>query len=149
MISYKDISFEEVSVIKDVWERNRVYHQNISKFFSDLYFDIVFEDRIKGFGDYEEGNIKITLAENEEDKNLLGYCISTMEGERGEPQTLHVIEEARGNGIGCELMKRHMKWLKENGCKSIKIEVSYENHNTIKFYEELGFRPNTIEMRLK
>lgn len=46
-------------------------------------------------------------------------------------------------------MNRHMEWLKDNGCKIITITVSYENNNTIEFYKTLGFKPNTLEMRLK
>ncbi|QZY56930.1 GNAT family N-acetyltransferase [Crassaminicella profunda] len=148
MVDYRDIPFNEVSIIKDVWERNRKFHEELSKFFKHLYSDIVFEERINGFSSFDQDHIKITLAEDDEER-LLGYCISTFEGDKGEPQTLHVIEEARGRGIGKELMNRHMEWLKGNGCKTITITVSYENYNTIEFYQSMGFRPNTMEMRLK
>ncbi|MCT4618757.1 MAG: GNAT family N-acetyltransferase [Marinisporobacter sp.] len=149
MVGYRDISFSEVSIIKEVWERNRKFHEEISKFFKHLYTDIVFEERINGFSSFDQEHIKITLAENTDNNRVLGYCISTFEGNKGEPQTLHVIEEARGKGIGKELMQRHMEWLKSNGCETITITVSYENYNTIEFYKSMGFMPNTIEMRLK
>lgn len=149
MVNYRDIPFSEVSIIKDVWERNRKYHEKISKYFKHLYSDIVFEDRINGFSSFDKDHIKITLANDTESLKLLGYCISTFEGNQGEPQTLHVVEEARNKGIGKELMNRHIKWLKSNGCDNITITVSYDNIKTIEFYQAMGFRPNTIEMRLK
>lgn len=149
MFCYRDISFNEVSIIKEVWERNRKYHQEISRFFGHIYSDMVFEERISGFGAFDENHIKITLAEDEDSSKLLGYCISTFEGNHGETQTLHVVEEARGTGIGKELMNCHIEWLKSKGCKDITLMVSYENDNTIEFYQAMGFRPNTIEMRLK
>lgn len=148
MVCYRDIPFSEVAIIKEVWERNRKFHEEISKYFKHLYSDIVFEDRIDVFSSFDKDYIKITLAEDEDNCRLLGYCISTFEGNQGEPQTLHVIEEARGAGIGKELMKRHIEWLKNNGCESISITVSYENNDTIGFYQSMGFRPNTIEMRM-
>lgn len=149
MVSYRDIPFKEVSIIKEVWEKNRKYHEDMSTFFSDLYSDIIFEDRIKSFNSFHKDHIKITVAEDDNSCKLLGYCISTFERNHGEPQTLHVVEKARGAGIGKELMNRHIEWLKSNGCKTITISVSYENNNTIEFYEAMGFRPNTLEMRLK
>lgn len=149
MIYYRDIPFNEISIIKEVWERNRKYHEEMSRFFSELYSDIIFEDRINGFSSFDKDHIKITLAETDENYELLGYCISTFKGNHGEPQTLHVVEEARGTGIGKELMNRHMEWLKNNGCETITITVSYENNKAIQFYESMGFRPNTMEMRLK
>ena len=149
MVCYRDIPFSEVSIIKEVWERNRKFHEEISKNFKYLYSDIIFQDRINGFGAFDKDYIKITLAEDTDTCGLLGYCISTFEGNKGEPQTLHVIEEARGRGIGKELMNRHLEWLKINGCEDINITVSYDNSNTIEFYRTMGFRENTIEMKLK
>ena len=149
MVCYRDISFSEVSIIKEVWEKNRKFHEEISIFFKCLYSDIFFEDRINGFSSFDKEHIKITLAEDEDCGRVLGYCISTFEGNQGETQTLHVVEETRGTGIGKELMKRHIEWLKNNGCEDITISVSYDNNNTIKFYESMGFKPNTMEMRLK
>lgn len=149
MINYRDIKFNEISIIKELWERNRKYHENISENFGSLYSNLIFEDRINSFSSFDENHIKITIAENKDDGKLLGYCISTFEGSRGEPQTLHVLKDARGNGIGRKLMEDHLKWLKVNGCSEITITVSYENYNTIEFYKSLGFSPNTIEMRMK
>jgi len=148
MVCYRDIPFSEVSIIKEVWERNRKFHEEISIFFKHLYSDCVFEDRINEFNSFDKDHIKITLAEDTDNCRLLGYCISTFEGNQGQPQTLHVIEEARGTGTGKELMNRHIEWLKNNGCESISITVSCDNNNTIEFYKSMGFRPNTMEMRL-
>ncbi|WP_129596207.1 GNAT family N-acetyltransferase [Anaerophilus nitritogenes] len=75
--------------------------------------------------------------------------MSTFEGNHGQPQTLHVIEEARGRGIGKELMNRSIEWLKSNECEVIILTVSCENKYAIEFYQAMGFRPNTMEMRLQ
>ncbi|HBV68240.1 MAG TPA: hypothetical protein DEF04_08695, partial [Clostridiales bacterium] len=96
---------------------------------------------------FGEECIKITLAENEEG-GMLGYCISTVMGGEGETQSLHVSEEARGQGIGNKLMNSHIEWLKNKGCTNISITVSFENTKTVNFYKSLGFKENTMEMRL-
>lgn len=149
MICYKDIPFNQVSVIKDLWEKNRKYHENMSEYFGELYSNIDFKERINQFSNFDKNHIKITLTEDSENGKLLGYCISTFKGIEGQPQTLHVLEDVRGAGIGKNLMSRHIEWLKDNGCEIITITVSYENNSTIEFYKTLGFRPNTLEMRLK
>lgn len=149
MFNYRDIPFSQVPVIKELWDKNRKYHEDLSEFFGDLYSNMIFEERITSFADYDKNHIKITLAENSHDGTLVGYCISTFEGIEGCTQTLHVLEDVRGTGIGRNLMNQHIEWLKNNGCEIISITVSYENNTTIMFYESLGFRPNTLEMRLK
>lgn len=149
MIIYKSIKFSEVSLIKELWERNRKYHEEISKDFSFLYSDIVFEERISGFNSFNEDKIKITIAEDDKDLKVVGYCISTFEHNNGEIQTIHILKECRGQGIGKTLINNHINWLKYNNCHSISLNVDYANTNTIKFYKSMGFAENIIEMRLK
>jgi len=147
MVYYKDIPFSRIADIKNLWERNRKYHENLSENFGHIYSGVVFEERMEPFGVFSEESIKITLAENGEGEKL-GYCISTIEGSKGETQSLHVAEEARDQGIGKKLMNSHIEWLKNNGCINILVTVSFENTNTVNFYKSLGFKEYTMEMRL-
>jgi len=148
MICYRDIPFSEVSIINELWEKNREYHENISEYFGDIYIDLVFEERINPFSSFDKEHIKITVGEGSDNK-ILGYSISTFEGSEGCIHSLHVAENVRGSGIGKKLMNYHISWLQKNGCKNISITVAVENVNTIEFYKSLGFKGNTIEMRLK
>jgi ribosomal protein S18 acetylase RimI-like enzyme len=100
------------------------------------------------FSSFDEEHIKITTAQ-ESDNKILGYAISTYGGNEGCIHSLHVAEDVRGLGIGKNLMNIHIDWLQKNGCKDISITVAVENVNTIEFYKNLGFKENTIEMRLK
>ena len=149
MVIYKDITFNEVSIIKDLWERNRKYHEKISKDFGFLYSNIIFEDRISGFKSFNEENIKITIAIDDKASRVIGYCISTYEHDKGEIQTIHVLEECRGLGVGKHLINLHISWLKIKKCNSIVLSVDCNNSNTIEFYKSMGFGENIIEMRLK
>lgn len=148
MFIIKDIPFSQVSVFKDLWEKNRKYHEEISEFFGDIYSDLIFEERIQSFSSFDSEKIKISVAENLNNGKILGYCISTYEGIEGETHTLHVDATVRNNGIGKKLMERHIKWMQNNGCKAINITVAVENTNTIEFYKTLGFKSNTLQMRL-
>jgi len=137
-----DISYDEVEVIKNLWEKNRQYHENTSEYFKESYRFISFEERVKAF---ENQIIKITVAKS--DDGYIGYCISTIIDGKGEIDSLHVEEHNRGNGIGKKLVIKHMEWLKENNCKVIGVTVSQENETTIEFYKKLGFYPNTLYMQ--
>lgn len=148
MICYRDIPFSEVSIINELWKKNREYHENISEYFGDLYKDLVFEERLNAFSSFDKEHIKITVAEDS-DKKTLGYSISAFEGNEGCIHSLHVAEKVRGSGIGKKLMNNHISWLQKNGCKNISITVAVENVKIIEFYKSLGFKENTIEMRLK
>ncbi len=137
-----DISYDEVEVIKNLWEKNRQYHENTSEYFKESYRFISFDERIKAF---DNQTIKITVAKS--DDEYIGYCISTIIDGKGEIESLHVDEHNRGNSIGKKLVIKHMEWLKENNCKVIGVTVSQENETTIGFYKKLGFYPNTLYMQ--
>lgn len=63
--------------------------------------------------------------------------------------SLHVDKNYRGKGIGKELSDNHMKWFKANNCETVNVIVSQENSNTINFYRNVGFLPNTLNMKCK
>ncbi len=137
-----DVSYDEIEVIKNLWEKNRQYHESTSKYFMESYRYISFEDRIKVF---ENKTIKITVAKSHD--GCIGYCISTIIDGQGEIESLHVDEHNRGKGIGKKLVINHMEWFKENNCRVIGVTVSQENESTIGFYKKLGFFPNTLYMQ--
>lgn len=142
-----DIFYAEIEVIKDLWEKNRLYHENTSEYFKELYRSICFEQRIKAFSVFNEDALKITVAKSND--AYIGYCISTIVDGKGELESLHVDAAYRGAGIGKKLVTKHLEWMNEKKCKVIGVTVSQENASTIGFYKKLGFYPNTLYMQQK
>jgi len=142
-----DISYDEVEVIKSLWEKNRQYHENTSEYFKESYRFINFDQRIKAISVFDEETMKITVVKS--NGKYIGYCISTIIDGKGELESLHVDESNRGNGMGKKLVVKHIEWMKEKNCKVIGVTVSQENESTICFYKKLGLYPNTLYMQLK
>ena len=44
-----DISYADIEVIKNLWEKNRQYHEKTSEHFKESYRLINFDDRIKAY----------------------------------------------------------------------------------------------------
>lgn len=145
MIEIFDIPFDKIEVIKNLWEKNRKYHEDSSEYFSEAYRSIYFDERIKGFKAFYKDALKITVVKDNDE--YIGYCISTIVEGKGEVESLHVNETKRRIGIGKELVVAHLEWMKENNCKVIGVTVSQENESTINFYKKLGFYPNTLYMQ--
>ncbi|MDD4835422.1 MAG: GNAT family N-acetyltransferase [Lutispora sp.] len=145
MMEIFDIYYDEIEIIKDLWEKNRQYHEKTSEYFKESYHFINFEDRIKAFSAFTKNEIKISVAKI--DSQYIGYCLSTAVKGKGELQSMHVDETKRGSGIGTELASRHLQWMKEKNCNAIGVTVSQENKSTIAFYRKLGFYPNTLYMQ--
>lgn len=146
-MKFFDISYDQVEIIKNLWEKNRQYHENASEHFKKTYSHLIFEDRMKAFSTFNCDTLKITVAKDKDE--YIGYCLSTINDGKGEIESLHVNEGSRGYGIGKKLVTIHLEWMRESCCKVIGVAVSHENEATIGFYKKLGFYPNTLYMQQK
>lgn len=147
MIEYFDIGYEEIGIIRELWEKNRKYHEDTSEYFKEAYHGLNFEQRMKGFSTFDRASLKITVAKNNDE--YVGYCISTAWGGKGEVESVHVEKSCRDHGIGTRLVQEHLDWMRQENCSVIGVTVSQENAATIGFYRKLGFLPNTLYMQQK
>lgn len=90
---------------------------------------------------------KITIAMDSQE-NIIGYCLSILKNNIGEIATLYVEEDYRSNGIGKILLGEHLKWIGCNHCHDIFVDVLVENGKGIKFYQEMGFQQNIVQMKI-
>ena len=142
-----EIKKDNINLIKDLWEKNRIFHQNKTSNFSYQYSNLDFDERMNNI--FNSKNIKyykISAIINK--SNIVGYCLSIIQGSSGELCTLFVDEQHRNNGLGHLLVDKHLDWLKDNKCESIFVNVLVENESTIRFYESLGFKQNIINMEI-
>lgn len=147
MMELFDITFEEIGIIRELWEKNRKYHEDTSEYFKEAYQGLDFNQRMKGFSAFDRDSIKITVAKNNEE--YIGYCISTAVEGKGEVESVHVEQSSRGDGVGTRLVQEHIDWMRQKDCSVIGVTVSQENVPTIGFYRKLGFLPNTLYMQQK
>jgi len=59
---------------------------------------------------------------------------------------LAVSPKSQGLGVGKALIEYAENWVKELGCRLLHLEVFANNKNAKGFYENLGFKPETIHM---
>lgn len=53
---------------------------------------------------------------------------------------LYVAKEARGTGLGKQLMEKSMNWAKENGYIQVYLESMPELSKAVSIYEKVGFK---------
>lgn len=53
---------------------------------------------------------------------------------------LYVAKEARGTGLGKQLMEKSMHWAKENGYNQVYLESMPELSKAVSIYEKVGFK---------
>jgi ribosomal protein S18 acetylase RimI-like enzyme len=91
-----------------------------------------------------------------EEGRAVGYALVTLRGASaswrepsayGELETLSVLPEARGRGIGRALVKHAYAELAERGIDTMTVRVVEANALARGFYERMGFAPWVVELR--
>jgi ribosomal protein S18 acetylase RimI-like enzyme len=145
----KQITLEEVEILRKPLEKLHEYHNNKSKHFSGSYPRVTFEDRIKAYRkNAETGEYRIEIFADGETSSILGFCIAYSKKISGKIEVLFVDEKYRKKGYGAKLMSNAMKWFEENHIDEIELTVVYGNE-AVAFYEKLGFYPRSIIMTTK
>ena len=80
MVTYKEILPNEVSIIKELWIKNRDYHAAMEPHFKSQYLNLSFEARMQSLFASKQKQYKITLAAQND--TVVGYCISEYENGR-------------------------------------------------------------------
>jgi ribosomal protein S18 acetylase RimI-like enzyme len=69
---------------------------------------------------------------------------STVSEKSGHVTQLCVLQEARGTGLGYELMRQSMARLVDLGCESISLTVTATNKEALRLYESVGFSVTSL-----
>jgi GNAT superfamily N-acetyltransferase len=97
-------------------------------------------------------NYIVLIAEN--DNKLVGFCIGEIHffdkveavyfkgDKRGQVWDVYVTKDARGEGVGGQLINRMEEELKKRGCENMLIQgVAIVNSGAKRLYQRMGFVP--------
>ncbi|MDP4189318.1 MAG: GNAT family N-acetyltransferase [Bacteroidota bacterium] len=147
-LNYRRLSKQLLYEIKPLWEELNKIHLKDSIYFKDHYTSFNFDKRAAHWKDIPDENIYILVIETEEGI-LVGYCVSTIKGQSGEVDSLFLSMDYRGNGLGRQLLKKNIDWLKSRNCRTIRLSVSYGHENVVGFYKKMGLYPRLTVLEYK
>ncbi|MBU3143839.1 GNAT family N-acetyltransferase [Clostridium sp. CF012] len=133
-------SIKEIELIKPLWEQLNCVHFKKSIYFKSKFEKFTFDKRVKSI--YEKaqtGTIKIDMLWNSETENYVGYCLSSIEDNLGEIESIFIEDQYRKFRLGGKLMESSLSWFELNGITNIQIGVAYSNDEALPFYERYGF----------
>lgn len=65
---------------------------------------------------------------------------------RGVVQNLYVVPEARGEGVGSDLLAAAERALADSGVDHVALEVMADNEDARRFYRRHGYAPHRVEL---
>jgi diamine N-acetyltransferase len=148
-ITYKRIQSRDIEIIKPLWEKLLLHHQEKSADFKYFYSTFTFEIRIKNLVALPDDNLFIETAEDESGV-IAGYCITSIKADgTGELDSIYIEDSFRTRGIGGRLVNDSLEWMKKRGCTKITVSVANGNEEAMPFYEKFGFRHRLSVLELR
>jgi ribosomal protein S18 acetylase RimI-like enzyme len=135
---------EVLDSIKELWEKLNTHHRDRAPHFSAMFARKTFAERKEDILAHAAGGLCVVLARDNEG-TLIGYCVNTINDRHvGEIDSLFILAEYRGQGLGEILVANSVRWLNEEGVSRIFLEVSAGNEQVFDFYAKFGFFPAKI-----
>jgi ribosomal protein S18 acetylase RimI-like enzyme len=148
-IEYTETDEQGLDLIGPLWQRLLEYHKSRSpRYFLGRYAEMTLSRRNKELLDKAvKGRMRIDLARDMDTGELVGYCISTISGDRqGEIESIYIEPGYRGAGIGDNMMKRALRWMDDMSVTKKILEVGAGNEDVFEFYSRYNFYPRTTIM---
>jgi GNAT superfamily N-acetyltransferase len=77
---------------------------------------------------------------------IVAFNIAHRSGVEGWMGPLAVRPEAQGSGVGKEIVRAGIEWLRSNGCRVVGLETMPRTMDNIGFYSALGFVPGRLTL---
>lgn len=148
-MSYEIIRLDKKNLkrVESLWKKLNELHLQESPYFKEHYESFSFSERSKKLLSVPDDDLLIEIIRN--DQKVCGYCISSIINKTGEIESLFILEEDRGNGLGEILVERSITWLKSRKCKKIQVSVSYGHESVFGFYKKFGLFPRLTYLQMK
>lgn len=132
IVNIEDIPTAQ-KLAREIWEEHytKILSQEQIDYMLDLFYST---EKIQS--EIEEG---ISWEMLMDDKKPIGYLVCKIESEKLYISKIYLKEETRGKGLGKFLLNHAVELAKQNGKKSIYLNVNKYNTDSIEFYERMGF----------
>lgn len=142
----REISADEVDLLRDCLVELSEYHNEVSANFKGIYPTHDYDATLAKFkAEVASGYSRIAAVGG---GDICGFCKVDVGGATGKLDYLVVTRRERGKGYGRALMDWAMERFKSAGVEAVEVKVIYGNP-ALHLYEKYGFAPEAYILRKK
>lgn len=130
--------------IEDIKDINKIYNTAVKNLNATMDIQLKpLEEQKKWFEEHKENNLSVIVAVME--NKIVGWAsLSNWSHKEGYKYTvensIYVVNNYRGKGIGSNLLKHLIIEAKEKDYKNIMAQIAEGNQNSIKLHKKHGFK---------
>jgi GNAT superfamily N-acetyltransferase len=149
---------ERIGDLEPIWRALYEHHREISAGVAKVRpYEATWRQRQGQYRGWLGGEEAAVLLIAERGERAVGYAFLTAGpgaatwdfGDRAaELETLAVLADERGGGVGAALVDQGRRWARERGVTAIGVGLAHTNEDARRFYEREGWRLFYLEMVL-
>jgi GNAT superfamily N-acetyltransferase len=149
---------ERIADLEPLWRSLYEHHRGIADGVAGVRpYEDTWRQRQGQYRGWLGGEEEAGLLIAERGERAVGYAFLTAGpgaatwdlGDRvAELETLAVLADERGGGVGAALVEEGRRWARERGAGTLAVGLAYTNEGARHFYERQGFTPFYLEMVL-
>jgi GNAT superfamily N-acetyltransferase len=149
---------DRIGDLEPLWRALYEHHRGIAEGVAAVRpFEDSWRQRRGQYQRWLEGDADAVLLVAVSDGRAVGYAMLTAGAGAAtwdlgktvaELETLSVLAEERGSGVGAALMEAGRRWALEHGARTIAVGLAHTNVGAQRFYERAGFTPFYLGMVL-
>jgi len=136
---------ELVDRIEPLWWQLRQHHADLPTIWQSLILDSSFDKRRESLLAKAPGGMLVVLASARGAD--IGYCVSSINRDVGEVDSIYVSDAHRRCGVGQLMMVPTLAWFDEHNLKSVVVDIMDGNDAAESFYARYGFRRRSVRLQ--
>ena len=150
---------ERIGELEPLWRALYEHHRGLAEGVAEVRpFEESWRRRRGQYEGWLEGDAEAALLIAERDGRAVGYAMLTAGAGAAtwdlgevvvEIETLSVLAEERGGGVGAALIEACRRWAADRGARTIAVGLAHTNVGAQRFYEREGFTPFYLDMVLE
>ena len=131
--------------VEPLWQELRAHHLALCERWSATRSHVTFADRVEQMTAKAKQGMLVVLANT--GSMDVGFGVFTVNESRcGEIESMFIQSPYRRFGLGSKIANTGLDWFDSLGLQQIEVSTHYKNPDAVRFYERLGFIPQTVRL---
>lgn len=131
--------------VEPLWWQLRQHHADLPTVWRSLVLDSSFDKRRASLLAKAPQGMFVVLASTRGAD--IGYCVSSINRDAGEVDSIYVIDAHRRIGVGQMMMEPTLEWFDEHNLKSIVVDIMDGNAAAESFYARYGLQRRSVRLQ--
>ena len=135
VIDNKVHGLEDLYLLNDIFDKQQKFHYSLKAPCYERFSNYTLDDVSDYIESCDNGIILVAL----HDDNIIGFINIINYDNDSSIEDIFIEENFRHRGIGSELMKKALTWIKSNtNTKTLSVHITKGNEKVFKFYNKFG-----------